>query len=267
MADEIIIETTSQEVIEVGVPGPQGPAGAAGTGLEALTTKGDTLFRGETTGERLGIGSVGQVMKVSSGGVPHWANESGAVTSVNGQTGAVVLRQQQVEPLVYEIAVFEPNMDDYVPSSIPVLVVLSVSENDCDITLTFPTPSANKAGVSITIKAEQSPLVQESPASVFYTAVHNNATLLAGRELDIAEGADTWVWDGYKWRLQPVHVSTNNNFTRVYPNHGGTFAVLTQAPQSANSAGSVGAIAASPRFFYFCHSPNQWIRIPLAAWT
>lgn len=91
MADEIIVETKSVEVVEIGTPGPQGPAGAAGTGLETLTSKGDTLFRGETTGERLPIGSVGQVMKVSSGGVPHWANESGAVTSVNGATGAVVI--------------------------------------------------------------------------------------------------------------------------------------------------------------------------------
>ena len=91
MADEIIIETTSVEVIEVGVPGPQGPAGAAGTGLETLTTQGDTLYRGASTGERLPIGTTGQVLKVSAQGIPAWANESGAVTSVNGETGAVTL--------------------------------------------------------------------------------------------------------------------------------------------------------------------------------
>ena len=91
MADEIIIETTTAEVIEVGVPGPQGPAGAAGTGLETLTQKGDTLFRGQTTGERLPIGTTGQVLKVSAQGIPAWANESGAVTSVNGATGAVTI--------------------------------------------------------------------------------------------------------------------------------------------------------------------------------
>jgi hypothetical protein len=91
MADEIVIETTSQEVIEVGTPGPQGPAGAAGTGLETLTTQGDTLYRGAATGERLPIGTTGQVLKVSAQGVPAWANESGAVTSVNGNTGAVTI--------------------------------------------------------------------------------------------------------------------------------------------------------------------------------
>ena len=96
MADEIIIETTSQEVIEVGVPGPQGPAGAAGTGLETLTTQGDTLFRGAVTGERLAIGTPGQILKVSAQGIPSWANESGAVTSVAGKTGVVTLDKNDV---------------------------------------------------------------------------------------------------------------------------------------------------------------------------
>jgi hypothetical protein len=97
MADEIIIETTSAEVIEVGTPGPQGPAGAAGTGLETLTTQGDTLYRGAATGERLPIGTAGQVLKVSAQGVPAWANESGAVTSVNGNTGAVTITPASID--------------------------------------------------------------------------------------------------------------------------------------------------------------------------
>jgi hypothetical protein len=95
MADEIIIETTSQEVITVGVPGPQGPAGAAGTGLETLTIQGDTLYRGAATGERLPIGSAGQVLKVVNG-LPAWANESGAVSSVAGRTGAVTLNSTDI---------------------------------------------------------------------------------------------------------------------------------------------------------------------------
>ena len=76
MADEIIIETTSAEVIEVGVPGPQGPAGAAGTGLETLTSQGDTLYRGASTGQRLPIGTTGQILKVSAQGLPGWATVS-----------------------------------------------------------------------------------------------------------------------------------------------------------------------------------------------
>ena len=56
MADEIIIETTSQEVIEVGVPGPQGPAGATGPqgpagagGVTSVTGTAPILSSGGTT--------------------------------------------------------------------------------------------------------------------------------------------------------------------------------------------------------------------------
>ena len=79
--------------VEVTVPlvGPVGPAGPAGTGLETLQVQGDTLYRGASAGERLAIGSAGQVLKVSAQGLPTWANESGAVTSVNGLTGAVTV--------------------------------------------------------------------------------------------------------------------------------------------------------------------------------
>ena len=92
MADEIIIETTSQEVVEIGVVGPQGPQGAAGTGLETLTSKGDTLYRGDVTGERLPIGTSGQILRVSASGLPEWgAAPASGVSSVSGKTGAVSL--------------------------------------------------------------------------------------------------------------------------------------------------------------------------------
>jgi len=91
MAETLTIRTAaSTEVIKIAVQGPQGPAGAPGTGLETLTTQGDTLYRGASTGERLPIGAAGQVLKVVNG-LPAWANESGAVTSVNGATGAVTI--------------------------------------------------------------------------------------------------------------------------------------------------------------------------------
>ena len=65
-----------------GPTGPQGPAGAS-TG-DVLTTAGDLLYRGASAADRLGIGTTGQVLKVS-GGLPVWAAEAGGgVTSVTG---------------------------------------------------------------------------------------------------------------------------------------------------------------------------------------
>ena len=74
MADEIIIETTSQEVIEVGAPGPQGATGANGTN----GTNGQGVPVGGTTG---------QVLRKASGTNydTEWAaagSGSGSVTSV-----------------------------------------------------------------------------------------------------------------------------------------------------------------------------------------
>jgi hypothetical protein len=92
------VGTPHRNAVEVTLPlvGPQGPAGPAGTGLETLTAPGDTLYQGASTGERLPIGSAGQVLKVVNG-FPAWGNESGAVTSVNGETGAVVLDGSEID--------------------------------------------------------------------------------------------------------------------------------------------------------------------------
>jgi hypothetical protein len=96
MAETITIRTgAATEVIKVIEQGPQGPVGPKGdpgdvAGLP-LTTTGDTLYRAaNSTNARLPIGTSGQVLKVANG-IPAWANESGAVTSVNGQTGAVTI--------------------------------------------------------------------------------------------------------------------------------------------------------------------------------
>ena len=82
MATTEIIEVTKNgstvvEVIERGPIGPIGPEGPAGAGFEALTTEGDTLYRGVTVSQRLPIGTAGQVLRVNSGvTAPEWATIS-----------------------------------------------------------------------------------------------------------------------------------------------------------------------------------------------
>jgi hypothetical protein len=101
MGETITIRTgAATEVIKVIEQGPQGPVGPQGdpgdvAGLP-LTTTGDTLYRASSgQNARLAIGTSGQVLKVANG-IPSWGNESGAVTSVNGETGAVVLAAADV---------------------------------------------------------------------------------------------------------------------------------------------------------------------------
>jgi hypothetical protein len=80
----------------VGPVGPTGPQGVPGTGLEVLTTQGDLLYQGASTGQRLAIGTSGQILRVANG-IPSWGNESGAVTSVNGETGAVTITAASID--------------------------------------------------------------------------------------------------------------------------------------------------------------------------
>ena len=62
----------------------QTSASAAFNGLSPLTTAGDILYGGASgAGTRLGIGSTGQVLTVSSGGLPVWAAASGGSLTVN----------------------------------------------------------------------------------------------------------------------------------------------------------------------------------------
>jgi len=102
MAETITIRTgAATEVIKVIEQGPQGPVGPKGdpgdvAGLP-LTTAGDTLYRASSgQNARLAIGTSGQVLKVANG-IPAWGNESGAVTSVNGETGTVILDGSEIE--------------------------------------------------------------------------------------------------------------------------------------------------------------------------
>jgi hypothetical protein len=102
MGETITIRTgAATEVIKVVEQGPQGPVGPKGdpgdvAGLP-LTTTGDTLYRANsTTNARLPIGAAGQILKVAASGIPEWGNESGAVSSVAGRTGAVTLNSTDI---------------------------------------------------------------------------------------------------------------------------------------------------------------------------
>jgi len=105
--DTIKIETLdADEVVSIVTQGPQGPSGSEAA---TLTTVGDTLYRGVTAPERLAIGTPGQVLKVNSTATaPEWGNESGAVTSVNGQTGTVVIEAGDITDFTTAAAAAAP---------------------------------------------------------------------------------------------------------------------------------------------------------------
>jgi hypothetical protein len=156
------VGTPHRNEVTVTIPlvGPAGPAGPAGTGLETLTDPGDTLYQGASTGERLPIGSSGQVLKVVDG-FPAWAAESGAVTNVNGRTGAVEVADFGARP---QIVVGNTTIDGgtiptftspYTAYTIPsptrlttsqrgvVRVFVERNDANANVTLTLPTSPVN----------------------------------------------------------------------------------------------------------------------------
>jgi hypothetical protein len=177
MADTIeIIQGTATTVEVAGPTGPQGPAGAAGatgaqgpqgvpgTGLEVLTTQGDLLYQGASTGQRLPIGTTGQVLKVS-GGIPAWGAESGAVSSVAGRTGAVTLAVADVAdavatsdarlsdartPTAHKASHATGGTDALAPSDIGAQSIFARSEADVPVSGPLQLSAARAAIVSVT---------------------------------------------------------------------------------------------------------------------
>ena len=111
MSDTILVTSVEREVIEVGVAGPQGPTGAtgatgatgpqgpAGTGVETLTTKGDTFGHNGAAAVRVPVGTNGQVLTADSTATPglKWATISTTPTyatdvEVTDATKGIILK-------------------------------------------------------------------------------------------------------------------------------------------------------------------------------
>ena len=250
MADEIIIETTTAEVIEVGVPGPQGPAGAAGTGLETLSVKGDTLYRGETTGERLPIGTAGQILKVSASGIPEWgAAPASGVSSVNGETGAVTLDAADVGALQSAVSIEDFVFDSFsktLPSRRNVRWSVSFIVSGQTRTLSLPTSGqvGDRLHVSLTV-----------PTGTTLNVVRPQP----GAPLTIASvsGDARFV---YAAQITQVVASTP-----IWQSLGELSASIGAIPTTSSSTGTIGDFSFSPTFMYVCIAPNTWRRVPIAA--
>jgi hypothetical protein len=286
MADEIIIETTSAEVIEVGVPGPQGPAGAAGTGLETLTTQGDTLYRGEATGERLPIGTTGQVLKVSAQGIPAWANESGAVTSVNGATGAVqiaVPSASSTTPAALGTAAVGSASTfaraDHIhamPSAADVGALqsaVSIEEYIFDeFTETLPARRNAQWQITFIVSGQTRTLNFPSSGVQVGDRLRVALTVPSGTTLNVRKPNPG---SGSSVTIATVSAGTRFVYgaqvtqivggTPSWTSYGELAAAVGASPLTSTSEGTVGQFSFSDNFMYVCIADNTWRRVPIAA--
>jgi hypothetical protein len=250
------VGTPHRNAVEVTLPlvGPAGPAGPAGTGLETLTTQGDTLYRGASTGERLPIGNAGQILRVNSGGTaPEWGNESGAVTNVNGETGVVVLDAGDVGALQSNFTHESFTYDDpggtgvmSLPARRNVRWQVNFIVSGGNRTLRLPSTDVqvgDRIYVTLTVPANTTLIFQRPQPGQPITI----ATLSGGARLFYAAQATQIVSSLPVWRsLAELN------------------AVIGAIPASSTSTGSTGSFVFADQFMYICIADDTWRRVPIA---
>jgi hypothetical protein len=261
----------------VGPAGPQGPQGVPGTGLEVLTTQGDILYQGASTGQRLAIGTSGQVLKVANG-IPAWgAPPESGVSSVNGQSGSVNLTTNDIEATTFSYEVESVNQNN--PTVIDLEPDLeNIADVDATINLINATgivyarvlfPSfADTEDVRAVIRLNN---VNEGDADITYLrVVDSNNDLVYPKwtgSTSYAELANGYglefTFRNRKWELRPIGSPAPVDF----PDYVGTLvAYRNPPPASRTSTGETGRIAFDARYMYFCVGAQDWRRIPLANW-
>jgi hypothetical protein len=270
-----VIEVTEREVEIIEIV-ERGPAGPAGTGLQTLTTQGDMLYQGASIGQRLPIGTAGQVLKVNSGATaPEWANESGAVTSVNGQTGAVT------------VAV--PSASSTTPAALGTAAVGSASTfARADHVHAMPTAANVGAAVNLeylSISASSTPinLAANKQYTVFKTISGEIDLYLPEFANDGDRIVIRWtggtVGGGFKIVRQGgnPYLQTIGRLRTTYSVFSAVWAGLWYpdfnppsglglAPSTTSSDGIAGDLAYADPYLYVCVANNNWRRVPVAAW-
>ncbi len=269
------------------MPGPQGPKGDKGdpgdvAGLP-LTTTGDTLYRAASgQNASLPIGTSGQVLKVANG-IPAWGNESGAVTSVNGQTGAVT------------VAV--PSASSTTPAALGTAAVGSASTfARADHVHAMPNASEVGAlqsaisieeytfsGISGVLPARRNVqwqinfIVSGGTRNLFFPGsaqvgdrLRVALTVPAGTTLNVIKpnpGADVTIATlsaGTRF-VYSAQVTQLVGGTPVWLSIGELSAAVGASPLTSSSTGTVGQFSFSDNFMYVCIASDTWRRVPIAA--
>lgn len=301
MGDTIIIETPVATVLEVsgkqgpqGVPGATGatgavgPQGPAGTGIETLTTKGDLLSRDDSGAIRVGIGSTGQVLKVSAQGLPSWANESGAVTSVNGQTGAVTVSVPTASsstPSALGVAAAGTSANfaraDHVHAMPNAADVGALDSNFTHETFLYDdlsgTGSMNlparrnvRWSVNFLVSGGTRTLFLPSTDVLVGDRIHltveapANTTVIVRRPNPGASVILTTLTGGQRlvYAAQVMRIVTGTPLWRTFTELQSVFGSV---PAASNSNGIFGSFVFDNSFMYVAIADNTWRRIPIAA--
>jgi hypothetical protein len=134
---------------------------------------------------------------------------AGAVESVNGQTGVVVLAADDVgaAQAVTNIELTVNGTTTITTAQLPARGI-ALCDGQCEFTVNLPTPDINQSGLTFSIKS----FYESTPAAGFITVVHNASDLLTSYELNEDESSLDFLWDGYRWTYSSA------NWLYSYPN-------------------------------------------------
>lgn len=259
---EVSLNTTA---VEVGVPspqtvtvtlpniGPQGPQGPAGASqADVLTVQGDLLYRAASAAARLPIGTSGQILKVSSSGIPEWgAAPASGVSSVNTKTGAVTLNSEDVGAMVaaYSFETFSFNgVEMELPARRNTRWTINFSVSGSTRTLFLPSTgvqNGDRIHVSLTAPNNTTVVIKRPQPGAAITI----ATIEAGKRFLYAASVTNIVGGVPSWTAT-----------------GELTGILGAVPSSSNSTGTVGSFSFVDNFLYVCIAPDVWRRVPISAW-
>lgn len=253
MAETLTIRTSSStDVIKVVERGPQGPAGPAGSGVGTLTVQGDMLYRDNAGAQRLPIGTSGQVLKVSSGGLPEWGATSAVDLSSPGPIGATT-----------------PSTADFTV----VAATEAASSNPTSVSSTLgiriktPTAGGQSAVGMYGVVSGGSPQARIYGAGTSGTLTNiatfdsTGMTVATGSlKLTDATGGETATFDA-------SGLSSNRTFnltdaTGRLPAFQSLDSSGTPYPFSPGVPGQL--VFASAGYLYFCAEPNRWRRVQMS---
>jgi hypothetical protein len=267
----------------VGPVGPTGPQGVPGTGLEVLTTQGDILYQGASTGQRLAIGTSGQILRVANG-IPSWGNESGAVTSVNGQTGAVTVAvpsASSTTPAALGTAAVGSASSfaraDHVhamPAASDVGALQSAVSIETyvfdDFSETLPARRNAQWQVSFIVSGGTRTLSLPSSSVQVGDRIRVALTVPASTTLNVVKpnpgSSITIATVGAGTRfVYAAQVTQLVGGTPVWLSIGELSAAVGASPLTSSSDGAVGQFSFSDNAMYVCIADNTWRRVPIAA--
>jgi len=251
MADEIIIETSTPEIIEVGLVGPQGPKGDKGdpgdVAWDNVTDKPSTFAPSAHT-------HTAADLTIAQNDIPETFLED-EITSTNSASPT------------------EISLASYYSVGLRVRVMLEATVDGSYGAVRLPELSSNETGF-VTVRLSTGGNVGQ--IKVTLTDQAQTPIYPASGYDEIAPDTDyTFRWIGDRWDLDilPAELATTAS-QLLKPDHGGRIAAFrsySSAPATPTSTGSRGQLAFGydngVERLYVCVSDNVWRRVPIATWS